>query len=431
MTEQDCARSEGLLAQMLALHPTEIDLSLDRMHRLLQAMGAPHERLKNVLHIAGTNGKGSTQAYLKAGLRAAGRSVAAYTSPHLVQFHERIELPDGPIQEPVLCDVLERTLTANGPHPITYFEATTAAAFLAFAEATPDDVILEVGLGGRLDATNVIAKPRLCVITPIDMDHQDFLGDTLHQIAAEKAGILKAGVPCIVGRQQDAALDVIERRAERLGAPLCVLGQHWHAWQEHDRLVFQDETGLLDLPLPRLPGRHQIENAGMALAALRSLGMQKDVCTAAMQTATWPARMERLRGGALSGGFAQGELWLDGGHNPAAAQALADTLRSLPPRPLHLIVGLQGQKDVDGYLAPLLDIASSLTAVPVPAARGGAADPEALAKRAQEMGCQAGTAPDVHAALAHLAKEASEARVLVCGSLYLAGDVLKAERGHA
>jgi dihydrofolate synthase/folylpolyglutamate synthase len=258
------------------------------------------------VHIAGTNGKGSTLAMIRAGREGAGLTVHAYTSPHLVRFHERIRLAGDLIEEDALSDILDRCLVANGPEAITYFEITTAAAFVAFAETPADMTLLEVGLGGRLDATNVVDTPRLTVITPVDMDHQQFLGDTLADIAAEKAGIIKRGVPVVVGRQQDEALEVIEARANRLGAPILAHGQHWHVWEERGRLVFQDETGLLDLPLPALPGAHQIENAGTALAALRALGHDETACEAAMRNATWPARMQRLRKGQTGRGRAHG-----------------------------------------------------------------------------------------------------------------------------
>lgn len=428
----DPTGSDALLARMMALHPTEIDLSLDRMWRLLGALDHPERRLPPVIHIAGTNGKGSTVAMLRAGLRSAGLRVQAYTSPHLVAFHERIELAGGPIDEAALCAVLDHVLTANGGHAITFFEATTAAALLAFADTPADILLLEVGLGGRLDATNVVQQPRLSVITPVDLDHQDFLGTRLEEIAAEKAGILKRGVPCVVGRQHDAALEVIEACAQRVGAPLLVRGQHWHVRTEHGRLVFEDERGLLDLPLPVLPGAHQIDNAGMVLAVLRGLGQPEHVCAAALTQARWPARMELLRNGALSGLIPQGELWLDGGHNPAAARVLADVLAGLPPRRLHLLVGLQIDKDRQGFLAPLLPLASSLTALPVPGARGGSVVPADLAAIARAANLpEVHEVPDADTALRHLADTDPRARVLICGSLYLAGAVLRAERGAA
>ena len=289
--------SDIILERMMALHPKVIDLTLDRVWRLLRALGNPQDRLPPVIHLAGTNGKGSTQAMIRAGLEGAGRRVHAYTSPHLARFHERIRIAGDLISEAALTELLDRCCSANGGETITYFEITTCAALQGFAEHTADYTLLETGMGGRLDVTNVVDKPAACVLTPIDLDHQQFLGDTLAEIAGEKAGIIKRGVPCIVGPQQDVALDVIERQASRLGAPLSVYGQHWHVAHECDRLVFQDETGLLDLPLPALIGAHQIQNAGIALAALRALDLPEPAFDAAMTNAKWPARMQRLRTG--------------------------------------------------------------------------------------------------------------------------------------
>jgi dihydrofolate synthase/folylpolyglutamate synthase len=423
------APSDALLARMTALHPSAIDLSLDRTYRLLAALGDPHTRLPPVVHIAGTNGKGSTLAMIRAGLEAAGRRVHAYTSPHLVRFHERIVLAGAEISEPALADVLSRTLAANAGQPVTYFEATTCAAFLAFAETEADMLLLEVGMGGRLDTTNVVDRPRLTVITPVDMDHQAFLGDTRAQIAGEKAGILKRGVPCIVSRQEDDAMEVIEARAAALGAPLRAHGQHWHVAEERGRLTFQDETGLLDLPLPALPGPHQVENAGTALAALRALGLGEAACEAALTGARWPARMQRLRDGPLPALLPQGELWLDGGHNPHAAQAMAETLAArAPARPVHLILGMQGPRDAAATLAPFAGRAAGLVAVPVPgeAASRPTAD---LAAAARAHGIPARRAADVENALREIARIAPEARVLIFGSLYLAGAVLARQGG--
>jgi len=284
----------------MALHPKIIDLTLDRVWRLLTALGDPQDRLPPVIHIAGTNGKGSTQAMIRAGLEAAGHRVHAYTSPHLARFHERIRLAGVLIDEDELTKVLDRCYAANDGAPITYFEITTCAALLAFAETPADFTLLEVGLGGRLDATNVMDDPRLTLITPVDLDHQQYLGETLPEIAGEKAGILKRGVPCVVGPQHEAALQVIEARAARLGVPLLARGQHWHATEERGRLIYQDESGLMDLPLPNLPGPHQIGNAGMALAALRHLGLKEPACEAAVTRADWPARMQRLTSGRLA-----------------------------------------------------------------------------------------------------------------------------------
>src|SRR5690606_9871565 len=291
--------SDLVLARLMSLHPKIIDLSLGRVERLLAALGHPELALPPVIHVAGTNGKGSTIAMIRAGLESGGSRVHVYTSPHLARFHERIRLAGELIAEDRLIDLLERCEEANGGEPITYFEITTCAAFLAFAEEPADALLLEVGLGGRLDATNVVPEPRLSVITPISVDHQQYLGDTLAEIAGEKAGILRRGVPCVVGPQEDEALAAIEARAEALGAPLLLAGRDWTVWEEHGRVAFQDEGGLLDLPPPALLGAHQVTNAGMAVAALRALGAGDAACQAALRDAVWPARMQRLRHGPL------------------------------------------------------------------------------------------------------------------------------------
>ncbi|WP_299147196.1 folylpolyglutamate synthase/dihydrofolate synthase family protein [uncultured Tateyamaria sp.] len=418
--------SDAILARMMALHPKIIDLTLDRMWRLLEALGNPQNDLPPVIHIAGTNGKGSTQAMIRAGLEAAGHRVHAYTSPHLARFHERIRLAGELISEPALTALLDECYAANGGKDITYFEITTCAAILAFARMPADFTLLEVGLGGRLDATNVIDTPALTIITPVSMDHEAFLGDTLAAIAGEKAGIIKRGVPCIVGPQDDAGMDVIEARAARLGAPVLAYGQHWHANPERDGMVYQDEAGLLDLPRPILPGDHQIQNAGMALAALRHLGCDADACEAALTRATWPARMQRLRTGPLAETAAQtgAELWLDGGHNPAAGAALAAVLRALPERSTFLICGMLNTKDARGYMAPLVKVAQRLVAVSIPGEANTltAAD---TAKAADDVGFEASVAADVHTALTDIVTGNPNARVLICGSLYLAGAVLR------
>jgi dihydrofolate synthase/folylpolyglutamate synthase len=408
---------------MMSLHPKLIDLTLDRMWRILGALDHPEQRLPPVIHIAGTNGKGSTLAMIRAGLEGAGLRVHAYTSPHLVRFHERIRLAGDLIEEDRLSDILDRCLAANGPEAITYFEITTAAAFVAFAETPADMTLLEVGLGGRLDATNVVDTPRLTVITPVDMDHQQFLGDTLAGIAGEKAGIIKRGVPVVVGRQQDEALEVIEDRAVRLGAPILAQGQHWHVWEERGRLVFQDETGLLDLPLPVLPGAHQVENAGMVLAALRALGHGEAACEAAMTNATWPARMQRLRKGTLAEAAPGAEIWLDGGHNPHAARAIAEHMRGLPERPTYLVCGMLNTKDVAGFMKPFAGLAKHLWAVSIPGQKATLPAAE-TAQAARTAGIEATEAQDVGEAVAAIAATAPEARILICGSLYFAGEVL-------
>lgn len=418
--------SDAILARMMALHPKVIDLTLDRVWRLLDVLGNPQNDLPPVIHIAGTNGKGSTQAMIRAGLEAAGHKVHAYTSPHLARFHERIRLAGDLISEPDLTAYLDECYAANGGENITYFEITTCAALLAFARTPADYTLLEVGLGGRLDATNVIDKPALTIITPVSMDHEAFLGNSVAAIAGEKAGIIKRGVTCIVGPQEDAGLEVIEARAARLGAPLLAYGQHWHASAERDGMIYQDEVGLLDLPRPVLPGDHQIQNAGMALAALRHLGCDERACSAAVTKTFWPARMQRLRTGPLAERAAASgaELWLDGGHNPAAGVALASVLRGLPHRPTHLICGMLNTKDVRGYLAPLAVEAASLTGISIPGEKNTLSGGE-TASAAQSVGLSAAEAETVMQALDHILTQDPHARVLICGSLYLAGAVLR------
>ncbi|MCB2115288.1 MAG: bifunctional folylpolyglutamate synthase/dihydrofolate synthase [Rhodobacteraceae bacterium] len=416
--------SDLILARMMALHPKIIDLTLDRVWRLLEALDHPERGLPPVIHIAGTNGKGSTQAMIRAGLEAMGGRVLAYTSPHLARFHERIRLSGKLISEDYLTEILEECETANGGIPITYFEITTCAALLAFARTPADWTLLEVGLGGRLDATNVVERPRLTIITPVSIDHQQYLGETLAEIAGEKAGILKRGVPCVVGPQAPEGIEVIEARAERLGCPLLVHGQHWHAFEERGRLIYQDEDGLLDLPLPNLPGPHQIDNAGAALAALRHLGATVNAYEAAVTNADWPARMQRLKHGPLVEAAGGCELWLDGGHNPAGGEAVAATLARMPKRPTHLVLGMLNTKDIAGYLRPVAAEAATLTAVSIPG-EANTLTAEQTQAAAARAGIEAGTAESVLAAVRQIAARDPGARILICGSLYLAGGVLR------
>jgi dihydrofolate synthase / folylpolyglutamate synthase len=436
--------SDELLARMRTLHPLLIDLSLDRIAVLLEKLGNPHLRLPPVVHIAGTNGKGSTTAFLKAMFEAAGKRVHVYTSPHLVRFHERIQIansdgPAAPIGEAALVDLLLRVERTNAGGAVTFFEITTAAAFLAFAEAPADAVLLEVGLGGRADTTNVVPSPRLTIITPVSMDHADKLGDTVAKIAVEKAGILKRGVPGIIGPQAAEGLDAIRAVAQRVAAPLTVWGEDFDAFEQRGRLVFQTGDRLLDLPRPALLGRHQIVNAGVAIAAalqLGDLGLDAPAIERGLGTVTWPARMQRLAGGRLTSGVsADAEIWLDGGHNPAGGQALAQTVADLEeraPKPLFMIVGMMGQKDAAGFLAPFMGQAATLFAVPIPGAHEAPLSAEALARLAGDIGFQAEPAADIGSAL-HRADRAMPGpkRILICGSLYLAGHVLALETGVA
>ncbi|MBK5197133.1 MAG: bifunctional folylpolyglutamate synthase/dihydrofolate synthase [Methyloceanibacter sp.] len=428
--------SETLLERLKKLHPQSIDLSLGRIERLLAALGHPEEKLPPVLHVAGTNGKGSFIAFTRAIAEALGKGVHVYTSPHLVNFHERIVLagPHGsaPIAEETLVDCLARAEAANGGELITLFEITTAAAFLAFSEVPADLLLLETGLGGRLDATNVVAKPLLTSITSISIDHVSFLGDTVAAIAGEKAGILKPGVPCVVGRQVQEAFQVIERRAEAIGAPLHVAGRDFDMYEQHGRLIFQTTERLLDLPLPRLNGRHQIDNAGAAIAGA-SILFGDALTTRALEHglthAEWPARLERLAVGGLHAYVEEGtEIWLDGGHNAAGGQVIAHSLAELDervPRPVHLIFGMMETKDAHAFIAPFKGLVERVYTVPVPD-EPNAFSAEALAEIVRAEGFDVVAANSVpHALLKSQAALHGPGRVLICGSLYLAGHVLR------
>jgi dihydrofolate synthase / folylpolyglutamate synthase len=425
-----------LLARFEKLHPKSIDLSLDRVYRLLDALGNPQESLPAVIHVAGTNGKGSTVAFIKAILEAAGQRVHVFTSPHLRRFNERIALAGKngaqPIGESALHDILSRAEAANAGHPITFFEITTAAAFLAFAEHPADFVLLETGLGGRLDATNVIARPKLTVITPISIDHTSFLGDSIETIAGEKAGILKSGAPCIVSRQDDAALGVIKARARKLGAPVIAAGEQWDAYEQHGRLVFQDGRELLDLPLPRLPGGHQIGNAGTAIAAARALSeveIREEHLAGGLSSAVWPARLDRLCHGPLHEFIPPGsEIWLDGGHNVAAAEVLSRGMADLEDRvsrPLHLILGMMSTKDAAGFLEHFENLASFVATVDIPG-QPNAYTAQELCAIARHKGFYAEPAGNIRQALELCLKEVKDpVRILITGSLYLSGHVLE------
>ncbi len=422
---------DAALERLRLLHPQLIDLSLDRVRRLLTALGEPQTRLPPVIHVAGTNGKGSTVAYLRAIGEAAGLRVHAFTSPHLVRFAERIRLAGSLITDAQLADVLARVETANAGQPITFFEITAVAALQAFAETRADLCVVEVGLGGRYDASNVFDRPAVTVITPVDYDHREFLGDTLAKIAGEKAGILKRGAPAVIARQPEEALAVIEAEAERVGAPLIQAGRDFDAWNHAGRLSFTDETGLLDLPPPALFGAHQFDNAGVAVAAARALNdprIDAEALGRGIASAVWPARMQRLTTGPLAEqARARGaDLWLDGGHNPHAARALAaaaQSLRARDGRPVAIIVGLLARKDAAGVFAELK--AAEATLFVTGFASELAATPQALAEAAAGQGLSAEVCPDVSEALRRaLGGEGPAPHLIICGSLYLAGEVL-------
>jgi len=427
---------DAILARLLALHPKRIDLSLDRMWHVLERLGHPEKSLPPIIHVAGTNGKGSTIAFMRAMLEAAGARVHVYTSPNLVHLNERFRLGGAGggvlVSDVDLADALETCERANGDAPITVFEIETAAAFVLFANHPADAVLLEVGLGGRLDATNVVPQPLASVITPISIDHVDFLGDTLEQIAAEKAAIMRRGTPAVIGRQTEGPQSVLMRHAEEVGAPLHVAGQDWIASEERGRLVYQDRQGLLDLPSPRLFGRHQIDNAGLAVAALRAAGFR--IATGAYEQGLlkvdWPARMQRLSTGPLVARAPAGsEIWLDGGHNPDGGRIVAAALGDLEERvsrPVVLIVGMLATKDLRGFLRNFTGLARRLIAVPMTSDKS--LPPEAIAQASQTIGIPADAATGIIPAFAAIARLDLNPppRILITGSLYLAGEVLAA-----
>ena len=413
-------------ARLMARHPQRIDLSLERMTALCRALGDPQDALPPVVHVAGTNGKGSTVAFVRAMAEAAGLRVHAYTSPHLVQFHERIRLAGTLIDEATLNAALDR-IEATGVEA-TLFESTTAAAFLAMAETPADLAVIEVGLGGRLDATNVLARPLVTSVAPVDLDHAEFLGTDLAGVAVEKAGIFKPGAPAILGRQSEIAHGALLARAAAVGAPVTAMGTDFDAWAERGGMVVQTSERLLDLPAPRLSGPHQIDNAGLAAAIALELGLPEAAIARGIGTADWPARMQRLTAGPFgrAAGQAGAELWLDGGHNPHAAAAVAAFLaerQARDPRPTALIVGVLAHKDHAGFFEALRPIGAQVFTVGFD---GACAPPEALAAVAVGHGLGAVAVGEVGAALDR-ALALGAGRVVICGSLYLAGEVLGAD----
>jgi dihydrofolate synthase / folylpolyglutamate synthase len=422
---------DEVVARLSALHPKRIDLSLERMHRLLERLDHPERKLPPVIHVAGTNGKGSTVAYLRAILEAAGAKVHAFTSPYLVRLNESFRLGGALVGDDELTSALERCERVNAGAAITFFEAKTAAAFCLFAQHPGDVLLLEVGLGGRLDSTNVIEAPLASVIAPISMDHTEFLGDTLTAIAGEKAAIIKRNVPVVSAEQPGEAMAVIERQSQRQRAPLHAAGQHWHVSVERGRLVYQDDRGLMDLAAPRLFGRHQFDNAGLAIATLRAIDRLKigHAAYEGIVNAEWPARMQRLASGRLIAWGPQGsEIWLDGGHNAeggrVAAAALGD-LEERVPRPLVVIAGMMGNKDAGAFLANFAGLTRHIVAVDIPGMENAMA-PDRLADAARALGMRVEISASIEAALRGLAKLAYEVppRILIAGSLYLAGHVL-------
>ena len=421
-------RSEAAFDRLRRLHPKLIDLSLCRIERLLERLDHPESRLPPVIHVAGTNGKGSVVAFLTSICEAAGLSVHAYTSPHLVRFHERIVVAGKPIDEQALCDVLDACERANDGEQITFFEVTTAAAFLAFARTPADIALIETGLGGRFDATNVIEQPAACAITPISIDHVQFLGTTLEAIAFEKAGILKPGVTCVVGPQSAGASGVIDARAAEIGAPLARWPTDWCI----EDMTYRDGGGAFVLPQPALIGRHQVENAGIATACIRrlvQLRIDDDAIANGIRNARWPARLQRLTEGPLVGRLRPGwELWLDGGHNPAAGQMLAEVARGWQELPLHLVLGMLDNRDPVAFLAPLVLSLASVSTVEIPGQPNSFSAGD-LAEIVGRTDLTARPSDDIGTAIdSILASSPAHGRILICGSLYLAGTVLTENR---
>lgn len=428
----DNPKLDALLKQALALHPKYIDLTLDRLQALLAKLGHPEQHLPPVFHVAGTNGKGSTCAYVRACLEASGRRVHVYSSPHLVRFNERIRLAGRLIEDDPLIALMEEVMARNAGAPITFFELTTAVAFLAFARTPADALVLEVGLGGRMDATNVVARPAVTAIAQLGLDHQQFLGETLVEIAGEKAGIAKADVPLVLARAPRAVSAHVMHIAQEKGAPVKLRGTHWDIAHYEGQLHYRDSAGKLTLPLPRLAGAHQIDNAGLAVAMLRhqnALPIAESALRAGMGWVEWPARLQRLETGALAALLPEtAELWLDGGHNPAAARVIVDAFRAqdLQARPFYLVLGMLETKDVAGFFKPFAGRVTAAYGVPI--ADHICHGPEALTQAARAAGFPLEMGDSVAAALTHIARQADRQRppvVLIAGSLYLAGQVLR------
>ena len=416
--------SDFILNRMMDLHPKVIDLTLDRVWSLLEALGNPQNNLPKVIHIAGTNGKGSTLSMLRAGLNEIGLKTHAYTSPHLVRFHERIQLHDNFIDENTLTEILDECYLANKNRPITYFEITTCAAILAMSRKKADYVLLEVGLGGRLDATNVIARPALTIITPVSLDHEQFLGNTIKQIAGEKAGIIKPFCPVVIGKQNKDALEVITEKAFEQKAPILAEGREWHIKEAANSILYKDENKMMELPKPNLLGTHQIQNAGIAIAALTHLIEKKEAFYGAVSKAKWPARMQKLSTGPILKVLGHSDVWLDGGHNPAAGKALASYLSNHNKKPTVLICGMLKTKDVAGYLSPFSNLVEFLAAVSIPNEQNTLSAGE-TAKYANDLGIKSRSFRSISEGIQFVANHFPNCQVLICGSLYLAGHILR------
>jgi dihydrofolate synthase/folylpolyglutamate synthase len=421
------SRTDAILKRLTALYPRFMDLDLGRELRLLDALGRPQDRLPPVIHVAGTNAKGSTIAYLRAMLEAAGKRVHVYTSPHLVRFNERIRLAGELVGTRRINDALEEVERVNAGAPITQFEITTSAALKLFAETPADYLLLEVGLGGDFDSTNVIDHPLGVIITPVDFDHQKWLGYSIAEIASHKAGILKRGSPAVIGRQRDEGLAEIERAAAKLKIAPFVQGRDYDGYAQDGRLVYQDEDGLLDLPPPALFGKHQVDNAALAIAAVRHfrLPVSEAQIAKGLRTVLWPARIQPLKGKLGDLLPEDSELWLDGAHNAHGAAALAVSLQEMNaarPRPLVLIVGMMNTREPADFLQPFVPMAPKVFSLTIPGEEN-AHPAQVIAAAARTEGLEAKASASIGAALKQ-AGATTGARVVICGSLYLGGHVL-------
>ena len=425
-------KSDALINKLSQIHPKGFDLSLDRISQLLDKLGNPHEKLPPIIHVAGTNGKGSTLAFTRAILEAQGYEVHVHTSPHLVNWHERYRLAGALVSDDVLADAIQRVADANNNKPITVFEILSAVMFVLFSEHEADFALVEVGLGGRFDATNVIPSPIACAIAPVALDHQAYLGDTISKIAFEKAGIIKRKIPVAVGRQQDDARDTIEEVARKNGSMIVIAGQDFDAYRDATGFVYQDEDGLLDLPMPKLIGEHQLDNAALAIAAIRlaKIKVSPEAFAQGMLNVTWPGRLERLPNGKITTQLSgHSDVWIDGGHNPSAGEAIAAELmrqNANSARKTLLVCGMINTKEPYGYFKPFEKLGAEVITIPVAMSEAGIS-PQVLAQSASETGLQTNTCDSlqegINLAVKRLEQE-PELRILFCGSLYMVGEVL-------
>ncbi len=419
-----------VLERLSRLHPKTIDLSLDRVINLLEKLENPHLSIPPAIHVAGTNGKGSTVAFLKAGLEAGKKTVHTYTSPHLVTFNERINLQGKKISNSLLVSYLETCERFNQANNITFFEITTCAAFLAFSKHQANYSLIEVGLGGKLDATNVIQSPLLSIITPVSLDHQHFLGDTILKIATEKAGILKKNVPAIIGKQTREVNEKICSIATNLNAPISLFGRDWHSKKYKHYMIYEDNDGIIELPAPKLQGLHQFENAGIAIAALKLLKIKNDQILKSVQNVMWPARLHKLKTGPLvellKAKSLGNNIWIDGGHNQAAAMAIASFLNHPFNGETHVILGMIYSKDIDSYLSEIANLTHSITCISIPNV-SASLDKEDIFKKARHFNTKVFTAESIRSAVSKIVrkdKNNENLRILICGSLYLCGHIL-------